>query len=364
MKRLLAIVFVALAAVAGFVWLAPFKKRFGGPRVEPISAKYVTEVERRDIDYSIEVSGDVTPEFQLDVKTEVGGKIRALHVVPGQVVARGEVLCEIDDTDLKNQKASAQTTVDGAQLSVVRSQNNFERGKELFAAKLITNEAFDNLTSDLALAKNAFVKAERQLQTIVDQISKAKVVAPMAGTVLAVPVIEGQVVVGAASVNSGTPLMTVADLSKLLVDTNINQVDVTRLQLRQAVKLTVESVKEETMDGRVTFIAPVASIKNGVKGFEVKAVIAKPSPRLRPGMTVNMVVPVSHANGVLSLPVCAVFKGENDRTVVYVLDDREQAEPREVAVGVSNLEFAEIKSGVKSGDRVLLVEPRFMEKHS
>ena len=169
---------------------------------------------------------------------------------------------------------------------------------------------------------------------------------------------------GSASVNSGTPLMTVADLSKLLVDTNINQVDVTRLQLRQAVKLTVESVKEETMDGRVTFIAPVASIKNGVKGFEVKAVIAKPSPRLRPGMTVNMVVPVSHANGVLSLPVCAVFKGENDRTVVYVLDDREQAEPREVAVGVSNLEFAEIKSGVKSGDRVLLVEPRFMEKHS
>ena len=363
MKRLLAIL-LALAIVAGVVWLAPLKKRLGGPHVEPISPKYVAEAERRDIDYSIEVSGDVAPEFQLEVKTEVGGKIRALHVVPGQVVARGEVLCEIDDTDLKNQKASAQTTVEGAQLSVDHSQGNFERGKELFAAKLITKEAFENLSSDLALAKNTFVKAERALQTIVDQISKTKVVAPTAGTVLSVPVIEGQVVVSAASVNSGTTLMTVADLSKLLVDTNINQIDVTRLQIRQAVKLTVESVKEETMDGRVTFIAPVASIKNGVKGFQVKALIANPTSRLRPGMTVNMVVPVAHANGVVAIPVSAVFKSENDHTVVYLLGELEKPEQREITVGISSLEFAEIKSGIKPGDRVLMVEPRFMEKNS
>ena len=363
MKKILLIVLLA-ALVAGGIWLAPRAKALRGTPEEVVPAKYIATVESRDIDYSIEVAGDVAPEFQLEVKTEVGGKIRALHVVPGQVVTRGEVLCEIDDTDLKNQKASAQTTIDGAQLAVDRAENNFQRGKALFAVKLITKETYDTLESDLALAKNTWMKAERQLQTIVDQISKTKVVSPTAGTVLSVPAIEGQVVVGAASVNNGTTLMTVADLSKLLVTTNINQVDVARLQLRQAVKLTVESVKEETMDGRVTFIAPVASIKSGVKGFEVKAMIANPSPRLRPGMTVNMTVPVAHASNALSIPVAAVFKNDSDQHVVYVLGDMEKAEAREVTVGISNLEFAEIKTGVKAGDRILMVEPRLLEKKS
>ena len=363
MKKLLALL-VVVALVGGGLWYARLRHQAKHSHDEGIPNKYIAEVEVRDIDYSIDVSGDVIPEFQLDVKPEVGGKIRALHVVPGQVVARGQVLCEIDDTDLKNQKASAQTTVEGEQLSVDRAQKNYNRGKDLFAAKLITKEAFDNLESDLALAKNAFVKAQRQMQSIVDQISKTKVVSPMAGTVLAVPAIEGQVVVGAASVNSGTVLMTVADLTKLLVDSNVNQMDVSRLQIRQAIKLLVESAKEETMDGRVTFIAPVASIKNGVKGFEVKALISNPGPRLRPGMTVNLTVPVAHAAKAVSIPVSAVFKSENDRQMVYVLDDDEKPEAREVTVGVANLEFAEIKSGLKPGERILTVEPRLLEKKS
>ena len=363
MKKFLAIAIV-IAAVAGFLRFIPLQSRIRASRAEPIPSKYIVEADRRDIDYTIDVSGDVAPEFQLDVKSEVGGKIRSLHVVPGQVVTRGEVLCEIDDTDLRNQKASAQSQIEGQQLSVDRAQHNYDRGKELFAAKLITTEAFDNLVSDLALAKNGYERAERALQTIQDQISKARVIAPTAGTVLSVPVIEGLVVVAAASVNSGTTLMTIADLSKLLVDTNINQVDIARLQIRQAVKLTLESAKEESMDGRVTFIAPVASIKNGVKGFEVKAMISNPSRRLRPGMTVNMVVPVAHANGVLAIPVSAVFRGDNDRRVVYVLGAEDKPEQREVNLGISNLDYAEIKSGLKQGERILTVEPRVLEKKS
>ena len=367
MKKLFAIILI-LAAVAAAVWFSPLRGRavklgaqLTKPSAEPIPEKYTAEVERRLIDYSVDVSGDVAPEFQLDVKSEVGGKIKSLHVEPGQVVKAGELLCEIDDTDLQNEKASAQTDIEGPQLAVDRALQNFERSKKLYEDKLITKESFDNLESDLAMARNNLVKSERRLQTVVDRISKAKIVAPSDGTVLQVPVILGQVVIPAASVNAGTTLMTIADLSKLLVTTHINQIDVARLHVKQPVTLTVESIKEEVLEASISFIAPVATTKNGVKGFVVEALVLKPSPRMRPGMTVNLTVPVVHVEQALAVPVAAVFKDKDDNRVVYVLNEN-KPEAKVVRVGASSLDYAEITSGVRLGDRILTVEPRVLEK--
>ena len=159
--------------------------------------------------------------------------------------------------------------------------------------------------------------------------------------------------------------MTVADLSKLLVNTHVNQVDVSRLRQKQTVELTLDSASEEKMEGRVIFIAPIASIKNNVKGFDVQALISKPSERLRPGMTVSMTIPVAHASDAVSVPIAAVFKGNNDTHVVYVLSgDENKPEARDVSVGITNLDYAEIKSGVKPGEQILTVQPRVLDKNS
>ena len=363
MKKYFAIslIIAGLVAFLGRGPLASYWSRVKASGTQEIPEKYVVTAECRDIDYSIVMAGDVAPEFQLDVKSEVGGKVKALHVEPGQQVQAGDLLCEIDDTDLQNQKASVMVEIKGGELAVDRVQHNFDRAQELYKSKLITKEAFDNLRSDLAIAKNDLAKSQRSLQTVNDLISKARIVAPTKGMVLQVQVLQGQVVVPAVSVNAGTTLMTVADLSKLLVATNVNQVDVTLLQLKQLVKLTMDSSKEENMEARVTFIAPVAVINNNVKGFRVQASILKPSPKLRPGMTVNLTVPVAHADQVVAVPISAVFKGPNDSRVVYVLNGNVPIE-RTVTVGVSNLEFTEIKSGLKSGEQILSVEPRVLEK--
>jgi len=367
MKKFFAIPLV-LAAVLLVLWFATGRKpisvywsRVAAPNKPEVPSKYLVTAECRDVDYSIDMAGDVAPEFQLEVKSEVGGKVKALHVEPGQQVKAGEPLCEIDDTDLQNQKASVMTEIAGGELGVDRALRHFNRAKELFEAKLITKEAFDNLESDLAISRNELAKSQRKLQTVNDMISKARIIAPSDGTVLQVQVIQGQVVVPAASVNSGTTLMTVADLSKLLVTTYVNQVDVSLLQLKQLVKLTMESAKQETMEARVSFIAPVATVKNGVKGFQVQASILKPSPRLRPGMMVNLTVPVAHADQAVTVPISAVFKGQNENRVVYVLQENNPHE-RVVTLGVSSLDYTEIKSGLKIGERILSVEPRVLEK--
>src|SRR5204863_1628774 len=97
MKRILIILFIILAAAGG--WYA-YTHRGGGGEKEVFEDKFVTRAEKRDIDSTVEVSGDVTPAFQLDVKPEVGGKLKALHVEPGDTVKEGDILVEIDDTDL------------------------------------------------------------------------------------------------------------------------------------------------------------------------------------------------------------------------------------------------------------------------
>jgi HlyD family secretion protein len=362
MKKLLLLLIVALIGGGGLYgykneWFGSAPKQKGPGFGSPLTA----EVEVRDIEYSIQISGDVRPATQLDVKPEVGGRLKKIHVLPGDKVTAGMLLVEIDDRDILSERESALTEIEGAQLAVDKMQRNFTRATDLHAQKLISREAFDNLASELALAQNSLAKAERKKQLVEDKLSKTKVIAPGEGTVLTVPVVEGQVVISAASVNSGTTLMTIANLSRLIVETHVNQVDVGKLSLRQEVSIFAESIRDENLEALITFIAPVATVKNSVRGFTVEAVIDKPTQRLRPGMTVQLTVPVANAEDAIAVPVAAVFKGEGGSRVVYVREG-DRTEKRAVKVGVSNTEHAQILQGVKEGERILLIEPERGQK--
>ena len=313
-------------------------------------------VELRDIEMNIKVSGEVQPATQLDVKAEVGGRVLKLNVMPGDAVKAGDILVEIEPRDIRTEQDSAKVEIEGASLAVEKLERNFKRAQELFAQKLVSQEAHDNLKSELDIAKNSHSRAERKLQLVEDKLSKTQVIAPGDGTVLNVPIVEGQVIVAAASVNSGTLLMTIANLSRLIVETHVNQIDVDRLTLKQKVKLSAESIRDEELEADIFFIAPVASVKNSVKGFTVQAVIAKPSPRLRPGMNVQMTVPVGDARDAVAVPVAAVFRGEGNGRVVYVRSD-EKTERRTVKIGISNAEHAQVLSGLREGEKILLTEP-------
>ncbi len=107
--------------------------------------------------------GEVTPAFQVPVKSEVGGKLKELKVYAGQSVKKGDVLAIIDDTDLLTEKSGSETEIEGAQLSVDKSKGNYERAKALYEQKLISKEVYSNLESDYLISKNTFDKAERRL---------------------------------------------------------------------------------------------------------------------------------------------------------------------------------------------------------
>lgn len=345
---------IAVAVLAGVGWLIR-EFLFRSAESDQKPPEMMATAERRDIESNLLLTGEVTPAFQVEVKSEVGGKVKEIHVETGQFVRKGESLVTIDDTDLLTEKTAARTDIEGAQLAVEKNRGNYQRAKALYDQKLISKEVFANLESDLKISENTLEKARSRLQTVEDRLAKTRIVAPADGTVLDMKIIEGQVVVAAASVNSGTVLMIFADLSRLLIESHVNQVDAPRLSVGQKVEVNMTDSNEKPIHATIEFIAPMASVKNNIKGFEVQAVVDVSDERLKPGMSVSMNVPVARASRVVSVPVTAVFQ-ENKHNVVYVRKGA-LTEKRSVVIGLSDMSFAEVKSGVDEGEQILLVAP-------
>lgn len=320
----------------------------------------ITTVTRRDIESRLLLSGEVKPAFLIEVKAEVGGKAKFIHVDAGQYVRKGEPLVTIDDTDLLTEKKAAETEIEGARLSVDKNRGNYERAKALYEEKLISKEVYANLEADLRISENSYEKAESRLQTVEDRLNKTRIVAPADGTVLEIPITEGQVVVAAASVNSGTVVMKFADLSQLLIDTHVNQVDVPKVAPGQRVLVNMQGDNAEPVSATVEFVAPLATVKNNIKGFAVQAAIDTADDRLKPGMSVSMTLPVAEAKSAVSVPIAAVFD-DNEERVVFVKSG-DTTEKRKVTVGVTNLRFAEITSGLAEGEQVLIRDPRTLNQ--
>jgi RND family efflux transporter MFP subunit len=314
------------------------------------------KVERKDLDFAVEVTGDLRPSVQVDVKAEVSGKIKKIHVDIGQTVKRGAPLLELDDYDLLTERSSTAIEIDGAKLQLSKASVNAKRALELLASDLVSKQEAENLKLDADIAANSLDRATKRLQTVEDKLAKTRISSPIDGVVTTLPVVEGQVVVGGPSVSTGTLLMTLANLTDMLISTHVNQLDVTRMKEGQSVEVTVDAFEGSKLGGKVQLIAPIATIKNNIKGFAVDILVTSQDRRVRPGMSASVRIPIARAAAALSVPVEAVFRDGEKRFVYVKSGDR--FEKRTVEVGLSTSDRAEVKGGLQEGEVVSLVRPK------
>jgi HlyD family secretion protein len=345
------LILILLALVAWWFDWIPFARRGDGPE----KSAPVANVERGDIAPTLPLSGQVSPAFQVDVKPEIGGKIAKIHVNAGDRVKKDDPLVTIDDADLLNERAGVDAEIEGARLSVERIRGNHTRAKQLFERKLLSREEFANIDADLRISENELERSMRRRQLVDDRISKTRILSPADGTILQIPVSEGQVVVAAASVNAGTSLMIFADLSHLLITTHVNQLDAGKLSLGQRLSVKPPDGSGDPVEAVISFIAPLATVKNNIKGFEVVGRLEGASHGLKPGVSVSMSASLGRSDNVLTVPVTAVFDEEGGK-VVYV-NAAGGAERRVVEVGLSDSARAEISEGLTEGEEVLLARP-------
>lgn len=330
-------------------WQAKVEAEKRIPRVKTAT------VEARDIQFAITAAGDIGPAEQVSVRPEINGRIAQLPVDIGDNVKTGELLFRLDDQELQIEKTTRLIEIEGAKLQLQRAERNFVRTEKLFKDELISKELYDDTKTEFELGKNALERADKTLRLIEDRLSKTKILAPFDCTVLTRPVSVGQAVSGASGFNSGTEVLTIANLNEMVINAHINQADVARLKTGQPVDIQVDSVPGLKMKGEVERIAPQATIKNNIKGFASRVVLKEMDPRVRPGMTANLSIPVSSAGNVLSVPLAAVFTERGERYVFVKNGDA--FERREILTGVSDYENAEITSGLAEGEIVALEQP-------
>ena len=355
---------MAVVAVGGggvYVWKGWDKtSHTNGNQVRPTTAV----VESRDIHFAVNAAGEIGPADQVSVRPEINGKINSLLVDIGDQVKKGSVLFSLDDQDLQTQRSLTLITIEAARLNLEKSKRDYERSLQLYNDKLISQELFDDTKTEHDLAKNTLQKVEKDLGLVEYQLTKTKILAPFDCTILTRPVSVGQAVSGSGGVAGGTEVLTIANLNEMVINAHVNQADVPRLKVNQTVEIAVEAVAGLKVTGIVERIAPQATIKNNIKGFAARILLKNVDPRVRPGMTANIKIPVASADNVMAVPLAAVFTEKNSDTGVYerfvyvVQEEVDGVEKRNVKVGVSDFFFAEIQEGLSPGEIVSLELPK------
>lgn len=367
-------VLAAVAAAGYWVWQKNPDK-FAGLKTSGDGAKAPSVVKTavvaaKDINFAITAAGDIGPVDTVSVRPEVGGLISKLVLDIGDKVKKGDILFELDDKDLQTEKSSRKTEIAGAKLAVEtmkiqleRSGLLFERTKDLFKNKLVAQEVFDNARLDYDLTKNnlnialnRLETSETALQQVEDKLGKTIIRAPFDCTILTRPVSVGQAVSGSSGFNSGTEVFTIANLSDMIILAHINQADVTRLKVGQAVTVEVEAVSGLKIVGHVDRIAPQSTFKSMVKGYSTRIILKNAEERVRPGMTASLTIPLVSAGNVLAVPLAAVFSDQGER-FVYVKKGEETFERQPVQLGVADYDFVEVTKGLADGETVALVAP-------
>jgi RND family efflux transporter MFP subunit len=354
------IVVIIIVCVAGGAWFLRSRSAAAGNPTKPSRPTSAT-VESRDINFAINAAGEIGPADQVSVRPEVNGRILQLPVDIGDTVRKGDLLFQLDDRDLQIEKESQQKEIERAKLEIEQAERNYIRSKALYEEFLISKELFEDTKTQYELAKNTLGRAEKTMELMEDRLGKTRIVAPFDCTVLTRPVSVGQAVSGSGGFNSGTEVLTIANLTDMIINAHINQADVARLSAKQEVDVQVEAVAGLKMVGKVERIAPQATIKNNIKGFAVRILLQNVDARVRPGMTANIQIPVAAADDVVAVPLAAIFTERNPSThqterFVYVAKS-ERFERRPVQIGVSDYFYAEVQQGLAPGEVVTLEQP-------
>jgi HlyD family secretion protein len=330
---------------------------------EALPSRPTTAVaELRDITFAVNAAGEIAPAEQVSVRPEINGLLEQMTVDLGDQVKKDALLFKLNDSELQQQKASNLTDIEKGKLGVEKAERDYKRAQQLLSDKLISQEVFDDTKTAFDLAKNALERNQKDLAITEEHLTKTEVRAPFDCTVLTRPVSIGQAVSGSGGFNSGTEVLTIADLNSMIINAQVNQADVPRLRIGESVEVTIEAVPGLMATGVVERISPQATIKNNIKGYPARIVLKNVDPRVRPGMTAGVKIPVATADNVTAVPLSAVFTEKNPDTdtmerFVYV-QHGDTFEKRNVKVGVADYFFAEIQQGLAAGETVSLELPK------
>lgn len=308
---------VVLAALVG----VSIAKNARG-KVEPVQ---MAKVHREDITSRVRAPGKIEPKTQVKISADIMGKITHLLVKEGDRVRAGQLMLQLQDTQYRSNweqvraaSASAEASLRQAESALKINESNYARARSLHDQKLLSDaeweqaqNAHDSARMAAATAQEEQARTKAALAAAADNLSKTRFTAPFDGVVSALNVEQGEIVITGTMNNPGTEILTVSDLSRMLVRADVDETDVVDMKLGQKAKISVDAFPDTTFAGTVTEIGNTAkrSITSTVEGqtnFEVKVVFDHNVPEVRPGMTADVEIETGTHEKTLTVPIQAV----------------------------------------------------------
>jgi HlyD family secretion protein len=288
-------------------------------------AVQLARVRVEDITSRVRAPGKIEPRTQVKVSADVMGKIVRLNVKEGDPVRRGQLMLQLDDTQYRTTLSQARAALASGRARLREAQNalrvstsTFERQRALYDQKLLSTAEWDQATQaheaarSLALtAAEEVTRAEAAVQGAADNLRKTRFEAPFDGVVSALNVEAGEIVIMGTMNNPGTQILTVSDLSRMLVRADVDETDVVDVRLGQKAKITVDAIPDTSFPGTVVEIGNTAkrsqmSAVEGQTNFEVKVVFDETVPAVRPGMTADVDIETATHAQATGVPIQAV----------------------------------------------------------
>jgi RND family efflux transporter MFP subunit len=302
--------------------------------------------------------GRLRAVFSTELRAEINGRIMKISVADGEAVKKDQELLRLDQQDILTQLQESDRNIEASKLKVGRARREFDRQNDLKRRELVTIKDFEETRTALSLAENDAAVYDARAANLRDKLTKTIIRAPHDGTLLLRDLTEGQLVTSAAAQNGGTLLGEVADLSALMVRTNINEIDVARLKVADVARVRVDSLRNMMLNGEIKRIATIAteSVGDRTRVFPVDVVVDETDPRLRPGMSATVMFTLAHVENVPAVPLSAVFSNADSVRYVFVKKG-EGFEVRGIDIGIVDTRRVQIISGLVVGEEVALMRP-------
>lgn len=414
MRTLLTLVFLA-AVCAGVFALGSFRKQEGGKPILHVAEEVALTVnvatpEKGEIIRLVQAPGDVEPVLEVDIRSEIMGKIEEMPVKEGDFVRKDDLLCRLDDKPLLADIESGEARIAQLKAAILNAETDMEKCERDLARQIALSES--EATSDLELRdyktmrdkaramlemrRHELAEAEATLKRIRENLEKTIIRSPIDGIVSKPPsglrvAKTGEVVVTGTMNNPGTVIMTVVDLSKMQVRARVDEVDIPLVEEGQKARIFLQTDQNVPVPARVVRVASKGTKQQGrdVVTFETLLEVLSNDERVKPGMTANVEVEVARRDDAITVPVEAIVHrmrkdlpdaivAEFDRKqenldlserakqaqyikVLYVMD-QEQAKVRIVEPGIADTRRVELIEGVALGDTVIVGPYRSLDQ--
>ena len=398
-KWLIIIGIVIVVLVVGY----PFIKKDKPVKKDQATLTSTATVKKGDLSIVISATGKIEPIRTLEIRSKASGEIIQLNVEDGDRVKKGQVIAKLEQTTALNDYEQAKADMQVAKVTLDQKEKEFNRQSGLYNKQLISEQEFETSKLGLETAKSQLVRSEAVLSSAKERLDDTVLESPMDGIILKKYVEEGQVISsGISNVSGGTLIATLADLNSVYVKADVDETDIGKVDFNQKVVVIADAFPEERFIGKVLRIAPLGQVDQNITVFQVTSQVNNSRSLLKAGMNVTVEIIAQDLKDVLLVPneavkaeqealqLAAKFnnpeksnseseqawaknrnnnnpdksgqfmvkqmnKEESSPKKFVLLLEKGKLKPVPVTVGVSDLDFIEIKSGLKEGEEVLAV---------